>query len=78
MVSTPHKRQSNGIFRDWDTLAAELRPEAEEAEDETELEAAVDRLVAERPLIRSEARSRRGVVASGHPLATEAGLDVLG
>ena len=61
----------------WDATASDLRHAAEVATDDGELEAIVDRLVSERPAIRSEVRSSRGVVASAHPLATEVGLDVL-
>lgn len=61
----------------WDGVAEQLRPLAEKAEDDTELEAVVDQLILERPLIKEEAQSQRAVIASAHPLATEVGIDVL-
>ncbi|MGH9321645.1 MAG: gamma-glutamyltransferase, partial [Vicinamibacteria bacterium] len=61
----------------WEAQAERARPNALTADSVSELEAVVDELVAERPLIKSEGFSRRAVVASAHPLATEAGLAVL-
>jgi gamma-glutamyltranspeptidase len=61
----------------WAALRERLRPEAQAARTEAALESVVDRLITEQPLIRSEVRSSRAVVVSGHPLASEAGAQAL-
>jgi gamma-glutamyltranspeptidase len=61
----------------WTALRERIRPEARAALTEAALEAVVDRLVAEQPLIKRGARSSGAVVVSGHPLASEAGAMAL-
>jgi gamma-glutamyltranspeptidase len=58
----------------WRRLRDRHRPRALAARDEASLEAAVDALVAEQPLIKSAVASSRAVVVSGHPLASRAGV----
>jgi gamma-glutamyltranspeptidase len=62
---------------EWDALRAKYRPLALEARDAAAAEAVIDQLVAEQPLIKPALESPRGVVASGHPLASAAGARVL-
>jgi gamma-glutamyltranspeptidase len=57
----------------WDALKAKYRPRAEDARDEAALEAIVDDMIAEQPLIKPAIASGRAVVVSGHPLASRAG-----
>ncbi|MBA3886362.1 MAG: gamma-glutamyltransferase [Acidobacteria bacterium] len=57
----------------WTAMREKLRPEARAARTETALEAVVDRLIADQPLINPAVMSNRAVVVSGHPLASEAG-----
>ena len=57
----------------WDALRAKYRPRALEARDAAQAEQIIDELVAEQPLIKEALESPRGVVASGHPLASAAG-----
>ena len=57
----------------WDALRAKYRPQAEQAHTENALEDVTDRMVAEQPLIKPAVVSPRAVIASGHPLASEAG-----
>lgn len=61
----------------WLALRDTHRPRAAEARDPGELEAVVDALVAEQPLVREPVSSTRAVVVSGHPLASAAGARVL-
>ena len=61
----------------WDALRAKYRPRALEARDAAQAEQVIDELVAEQPLIKDALESPRGVVASGHPLASAAGALVL-
>ena len=61
----------------WDALRAKHRPQALAANDAVGVETAIDALVAEQPLIKPSIESRRGVVASAHPLASAAGARVL-
>jgi gamma-glutamyltranspeptidase len=61
----------------WEALKRKWRPQAEAARNEADLEAAIDGMVAEQPLIKPAVVSSRGVVVSGHPLASRAGAAVL-
>jgi gamma-glutamyltranspeptidase len=61
----------------WQSLRAQHRPAAEAAADEAALETALDRMIAEQPLIKPLVVSDRAVVVSGHPLASRAGAVVL-
>ncbi len=58
---------------EWRALGERYRKESVSARSEQDLEAAVDRLIAEQPLIKPPVVSSRAVVVSGHPLASEAG-----
>jgi gamma-glutamyltranspeptidase len=58
---------------EWRRLRDTHRPQALAARDEASLEAVVDALVAEQPLIKPPVTSDRAVVVSGHPLASRAG-----
>ena len=62
---------------EWETLGTQFRPEAERAGDDDAFETVVDRLIAAQPLIKPAVTSARAVVVSGHPLASEAGRQVL-
>jgi len=57
----------------WDALRSKYRPEAAQARDATSVEDVIDRMVAEQPLIKPDVESTRAVVASGNPLASQAG-----
>jgi gamma-glutamyltranspeptidase len=57
----------------WLALKAQYRPQAQAAQDEAALESTIDAMVAEQPLIKPLVVSDRGVVVSGHPLASRAG-----
>ena len=57
----------------WVTLGAKYRPRAQVARTPEALEAVLDDLVAEQPLIKPIVTSRGAVIVSGHPLASEAG-----
>lgn len=61
----------------WRGLRDRYRPQAEAAADADAVEAAIDAMLAEQPPIRQPVRSSRGVVVSGHRLASEAGAQVL-
>ena len=61
----------------WQALRRKWRPRAESAQDQAALEAAIDGLVAEQPLIKASVSSKRAVVVSGHPLASRAGASTL-
>jgi gamma-glutamyltranspeptidase len=62
---------------EWTRLREKHRPQAAAARDEAGLEAAIDRMIAEQPLIKPAVTSNRAVVVSGHPLASQAGLMAL-
>jgi gamma-glutamyltranspeptidase len=57
----------------WKALGTKYRPRAVEAHDTDELEAVLDDMVGEQPLIKPVITSAGAVVVSGHPLASEAG-----
>ena len=57
----------------WDALAAKYRPQAAQAKDASSVEDVIDRMIAEQPLIKPDVSSTRAVVASGNPLASQAG-----
>ena len=57
----------------WDALAAKYRPQAAQAKNATALEDVIDHMIAEQPLIKPDVTSTHAVVASGNPLASEAG-----
>jgi gamma-glutamyltranspeptidase len=63
--------------RQWEALRAEYRPRAEHARSQAALEDIVDQMVAQQPLVKPDVVSSRAVVAAAHPLASEAGRDVL-
>jgi gamma-glutamyltranspeptidase len=58
----------------WRALKEKYRPQAAAVRDDASLETVVDRMIAEQPLIKPEVSSRRAVVVSGNPLASQAGL----
>ena len=57
----------------WVELKEQYRPRRRRAQDEAALEAAIDAMVAEQPLIKPLVVSDRAVVVSGSPLASRAG-----
>jgi gamma-glutamyltranspeptidase len=61
----------------WQALHDVYAPRAAAARDEASLEAVVDDLVAEQPLIKPQMTSRHAMVVSAHRLASEAGVRVL-
>ena len=61
----------------WDDLRGKYRPDAQQAKDADAEEDVIDRMLAEQPLIKPGLTSRRAVVTSGNPLASEAGARVL-
>jgi gamma-glutamyltranspeptidase len=61
----------------WDELRAAYRSRVEHARSETAFEDLVDQMIAEQPLVKPIVSSTRAVVASAHPLASEAGRAVL-
>jgi gamma-glutamyltranspeptidase len=60
----------------WVTLRDKYRPRAEAAKNAEALEAVLDQLVAEQPLIKPVVTSKGAMIVSGHPLASEAGRRV--
>ncbi|HSL69452.1 MAG TPA: gamma-glutamyltransferase, partial [Longimicrobiales bacterium] len=60
----------------WQRTAAALRPQAARAGTRAELDQVIHELLQQRPPLRLEASGRAGV-SSAHPLATEAGLEML-
>ncbi len=60
----------------WVALGTKYRPLAQAARTPAALEAVLDDLVAEQPLIKPVVTSRGAMVVSGHPLASEAGRRV--
>lgn len=65
---------SGSSAAEWIRLRDKYRPQAAAARDEATLEAVVDAMIAEQPLIKPAVSSNRAVVVSGHPLASRAGL----
>ena len=61
----------------WDRLRDKYRPLAAAARSQSDAEDVVDALIAEQPLMRPPVDSGRGVIASGHPLASAAGALML-
>ncbi len=61
----------------WDALRDKYRPQAARATDMDSFEAVVDAMIAEQPLIKPGAESRRAVVTSGNPLASAAGAQMI-
>jgi gamma-glutamyltranspeptidase len=61
----------------WDALRAKYRTQAAQAKDAKATEDVIDRMIAEEPLIKPALESKRAVVASAHPLASQAGALVL-
>jgi gamma-glutamyltranspeptidase/glutathione hydrolase len=57
----------------WQALRDKYRPRAAQAKDANTLEAVLDDMVAEQPLIKPVVSSTGAVIVSGHPLASEAG-----
>lgn len=57
----------------WVSLRDKYRPRADAVRTPQALEAVLDELIAEQPLIKPVVTSRGAVVVSGHPLASEAG-----
>ena len=62
---------------EWDRLRDKHRPRALTAKTEHEAEDVVDAMIAEQPLMKPAVESARGVIASGHPLASAAGALML-
>lgn len=62
---------------EWDRLRDKYRPRAIAARTANEAEDIVDAMIAEQPLMKPSVRSARGVIASGHPLASAAGALML-
>ncbi|HVZ49691.1 MAG TPA: gamma-glutamyltransferase, partial [Gemmatimonadaceae bacterium] len=60
----------------WEALKAKYRPLAAAAQDDDELQAVMHRMIRERPPLRDPATGR-AAVASAHPVATAAGLEIL-
>lgn len=65
--------RDGGAAAEWEALRAKHRPRAAKARSEAALEAIVDDLIAEQPLIKPAIASSGAVVVSGHPLASMAG-----
>ena len=61
----------------WNRLRDTYRPRAIAAKNADEAEAIVDAMIAEQPLMKPAVESARGVVASGHALASAAGALML-
>jgi gamma-glutamyltranspeptidase/glutathione hydrolase len=61
----------------WDALRAEYRVRAEQARTQAALEDVVDQMVTQQPLVKPVVSSSRAVVVSAHPLASDAGRQVL-
>ena len=68
---------SGGGSLQWEALRAEYRPRAEQARTQTALEDVVDQMVAQQPLVKPSVTSSRAVVVSAHPLASQAGREIL-
>lgn len=65
-----------GAWQHWGELRDTHRPRALAATSETELQDVIYQLLRERPPIHPE-KNGRAAVSSAHPLATEAGLEIL-
>jgi gamma-glutamyltranspeptidase len=61
----------------WDALKTKYRPRMAQVKDLAAAELVIDEMIAEQPPIKPSKGTARGVVASGHPLASQAGADVL-
>ena len=61
----------------WDALRLKYRARMAGVKDLAGAERVIDEMIAEQPLIKPPVGPARGVVASGHPLASQAGADVL-
>jgi gamma-glutamyltranspeptidase/glutathione hydrolase len=61
----------------WDALRDKYRTQAAQATDLASFEKVVDAMIAEQPLIKPGAESRRAVVTSGNPLASAAGAQMI-
>jgi len=61
----------------WDSLRAKYRPRMAQVKDLASAEQVIDEMIAEQPPIKLSMGPARGVVASGNPLASQAGADVL-
>lgn len=61
----------------WDALRLKYRARMAVVKDLAAAERVIDEMIAEQPPIKPSAGPARGVVASGHPLASQAGADVL-
>lgn len=75
-ASSPAAPSPAARRQDWRTLRDAYRPRALAAASDVELERVVHRMLRERPPFRDEAVGR-AAVSSAHPLATEAGLEVM-
>ncbi len=62
---------------EWQALRERYRPRADQARDEASVEAVIDDLVADQPLIKPAVVANRAMVVSGQRLASEAGASVL-
>ena len=62
---------------EWDRLRDKYRPLATAAKTPADAEDVVDAMIAEQPLMKPAVESARGVIASGHPLASAAGALML-
>lgn len=60
----------------WNKLVAEARRNIDEAQSEEEVEQLIYDLMANRPLLKEEAKGK-AAISSAHPLATAAGLEML-
>lgn len=67
-------RASASVAAAWNDLFVKFRPRVEATRADPAFEDAVDEMLAARPPIKEEAVSKRAVVVSAHPQATEAGL----
>jgi gamma-glutamyltranspeptidase len=68
---------SGGGSVQWEALRMEFRPRAEQARTTAALEDVLDQMVAQQPLVKAAVGSSRAVVVSAHPLASQAGREVL-
>ena len=61
----------------WDALRDTHRPRMARVKTLAEAEHVIDEMIAEQPVIKPSPGPGRAVVASGHPLASQAGADIL-
>jgi hypothetical protein len=61
----------------WDALRDKYRPKMAQVKDLAGAEDVIDQMIAEQPPIKPPLAPSKGVVASGHPLASAAGAAVL-